>query len=731
MSENKTNLQNILSPSDIVSFLIIIAGILIAVLVEQPAMIIIGLSIAVIGIVALFMMISQRYSNYVERRTPAKNTQKSKSTSHKPDPEANLSKDIFDTSDNFDSSFNISGHARETTSQPVTFNKDKFEVPDYSMLSQDISGMRIIGKRKISPPVPNLDNEKSTVKPENKDSERIVPDITSLAQNTSTQIEDESINSQQDQISSAEEQNISHDSQIAIKSKEIKSTAKNIGLNVLYENIQNGNKILQSTRTEFSTLNIDALSALKSITKSKTSAFLVNNSVNNEIIIESIVCNSPDRINKSYKFDIKNDIISNIVNSGRGIVISSIQSSSELELLRIYQEIDNTKSFAAVPIKYQDTVIGVLSVDSDLEDAYTDDTLNELELYAKIFSFFVKNYTEKYDLIQKDSTLKAINTFSEKFSGNELDKQSIVNLLLSTLEDLFAFDIAGVVTYDLQSQSWLVNAINEPSRNGIRALDKEINIEDSEILSVLSEKEKILCVIDDKNKIRVYDDEKKRSSTYFAALPMLTATGHYGAIFMEGDELANFTASDMDIFRIISEHSSNVFEKIHLISLLQNSMLIDHSLGLLNPNAFYHRLDEEISRANDFATNLTVTFFRIDKYEALESDDYDRMRIVANHILDLIAKHLRKYDLFTRFDADIFAVGFLGLNIDQVKFDSEKLRNEIANSMLDIEGKKFNVTVSIGIASLTKGENLDTLMNNAYQALNIAINKTNFVAVFQ
>ncbi|MDQ1266027.1 MAG: hypothetical protein QG635_1179 [Bacteroidota bacterium] len=66
MPNNKIKLIKVLIPSDLLIFLVIVAGIILSISVSEAAIRLIGLSIAILGIVALVMKISQRLAGIVE-----------------------------------------------------------------------------------------------------------------------------------------------------------------------------------------------------------------------------------------------------------------------------------------------------------------------------------------------------------------------------------------------------------------------------------------------------------------------------------------------------------------------------------------------------------------------------------------------------------------------------------------------------------------------------------------
>ncbi|MCK5853242.1 hypothetical protein KAH27_09475, partial [bacterium] len=60
----------------------------------------------------------------------------------------------------------------------------------------------------------------------------------------------------------------------------------------------------------------------------------------------------------------------------------------------------------------------------------------------------------------------------------------------------------------------------------------------------------------------------------------------------------------------------------------------------------------------------------------------------------------------------------------------EKLRSEIAISVMEYNGKRFTVTVSIGLAESRSTKDAEELISNSVKVLNMSVQKTNCVTAF-
>jgi len=61
---------------------------------------------------------------------------------------------------------------------------------------------------------------------------------------------------------------------------------------------------------------------------------------------------------------------------------------------------------------------------------------------------------------------------------------------------------------------------------------------------------------------------------------------------------------------------------------------------------------------------------------------------------------------------------------------AERIRSEVAQSVINIDKKKYSVTISGGVAEHTKMDNATTLLEKSHKALTIASKKTNNITIF-
>jgi diguanylate cyclase (GGDEF)-like protein len=146
----------------------------------------------------------------------------------------------------------------------------------------------------------------------------------------------------------------------------------------------------------------------------------------------------------------------------------------------------------------------------------------------------------------------------------------------------------------------------------------------------------------------------------------------------------------------------------------------DFLTGLPNRREFMARLEDEQARLQrDAHGRAAVLMLDIDHFKAInDSHGHDWGDAVLRHLAGLMRDSQRKIDMLGRVGGEEFAILLPGADPDAARAFAERLRQRIAGTPLQREGRSIAFTVSIGIASLAAQEdNGDAALVRADQAL--------------
>ncbi len=144
------------------------------------------------------------------------------------------------------------------------------------------------------------------------------------------------------------------------------------------------------------------------------------------------------------------------------------------------------------------------------------------------------------------------------------------------------------------------------------------------------------------------------------------------------------------------DHLEESFQKQMLESALRDSLT-----GAYNKRYFMDRLDSEIKFALRHNVNLALMIMDLDKFKNI-NDTYGHL--AGDKVLSVFAramlKSIRNEDVLARYGGEEFAIITRAISrVDVLRF-AERLCRETAALLIESEGVRIPVTVSIGIATV-------------------------------
>lgn len=753
MAKSNFSFKNFFNAGDILAVLVIIAGTLISIFLDDIALKMIGISVALLGVVALFMLISGRLSDIVDSNAIKK---KSKGKQY----EVTTVQDATGkrtTVENFDFNFvdndlapypEIKDQIKETFTNTITQSKDnKLDKDDNS--KKENSSQIIKEGNSIVPKIDIKTTEKQMQYGDTISSVRIIGTIKKKVEETSDtstvannlvsttpkqQVESSTkeISKIEDKISKAVEVENKNEEKIVEKSKidsDDKKIKEKVELPTQYF-FETDILIGDEPKLEFEYFISRILLIIKSVTDSNSVLLvLVDNNFEN-FSIEAFTTDKDKVIEAKKRIPVSNDIISQIIKSSKPEILSEINPAAIKDLIPYYSNDVNIQSFIGIPIIWNDVVIGVMSADSTNQDCFDSATVSFMGQFSKLISGLVKSYTHKIDLLEAAKTLDVINKFQNMVLSDNITKEILYNMIIDEVKRMFQGYTVGIASYNYDNESWAINIYDNGKQ---RVSNLEIDFNGSILGKCIIDGETLhLGGIELINMKRVTNQEVKFLSGEFVATPLKTNNGIYGAIFIEHTPIEKLTEFDVSILQVLSNHLAVTLERFNLINLYRLSCIVDRNTGLYNNTAFYQRLNEEIDRFETIENcHLNLCLFRVDKYASLDPSKYsDRLEMAVSNALQIAKHYTKKYEIIGRIDSETFGILFINHTNNDLKLIAERFRNEVANSIIEFDNTKFSVTVSIGLAAYHKGLGVNHLVSNTINALTKSLQFTNHVQVY-
>ncbi|MCZ2721585.1 GGDEF domain-containing protein [Marinomonas sp. 15G1-11] len=133
----------------------------------------------------------------------------------------------------------------------------------------------------------------------------------------------------------------------------------------------------------------------------------------------------------------------------------------------------------------------------------------------------------------------------------------------------------------------------------------------------------------------------------------------------------------------------------------------DSLTGVLNRGSFFESAQHQLVLSQEQKSPTSFVLMDLDYFKTI-NDTYGHFigDQVLIHFTKTIQRLLRKSDLIGRVGGEEFALFLINTDIDGAFLLADKIREAVADSTLDIDGKQVSYTVSLGVESALPADHL-------------------------
>lgn len=480
-------------------------------------------------------------------------------------------------------------------------------------------------------------------------------------------------------------------------------------------------------KSEFTNLIKRVLSLVQNTYFAHTVAFFWVNREKKQLVLESYVSES-SRFTSHRRREIGLDLISQIANSGKPQLVTEINELSQPEMLGYYEDVEPVKAFVGVPIFYSQLTVepqnpvAVLAMDCLEKDAYGNETLSSLGHVTKLVSGLIRSYTDKYDLLLDSELLRSVTRMRDQLKI-DFTVHTVARSLVEETSRLVGWDYLTVVLFDETRKAWAIhmvmNRMNDPYVAVTNIVDHQRSLVGDVIQSATF---KIVDHIEESNLPRFFRSERCESKGSLMILPLNSLSRCYGALVVESKDARSYSEADSKLLQKIVDVASWAFEILGLTEVTNAYVTLDETTGVANHKYFMGRVQEEVQRANDFGSDLSIVMISIDSIsEHMNRIGKDGCDFVLQNVGRMIKNSIRPYDLVGRFDFNRFAVLLVNTTPNEASLWAEKLRKNVASNIINVESRSFSVTISMGISGAVNEASDVELLEKADRVLKKAV----------
>jgi diguanylate cyclase (GGDEF)-like protein len=183
------------------------------------------------------------------------------------------------------------------------------------------------------------------------------------------------------------------------------------------------------------------------------------------------------------------------------------------------------------------------------------------------------------------------------------------------------------------------------------------------------------------------DDLGSSNGTYVNGIRVTSSEVTEGAVIQIGPR-ARFR------FSVIDHHQERMLRQMY------DSSVRDPLTGIFNRAYFKDRLDAELAYLSRHRTAVSILILDIDHFKNI-NDTYGHAAgdLVLKCFTATLFGSLRTEDLLARYGGEEFVVLLRDISIENAYRAAERLRRSVSEMVLEFEGKRITLTVSVGGAS--------------------------------
>ena len=464
------------------------------------------------------------------------------------------------------------------------------------------------------------------------------------------------------------------------------------------------------------------LNVVKDSFMAHTAAFFWYNKNRKRLTLERFVSSSQQITQQ--KFDLEDDILGKVIQKEEPELLTDIVSNAEIDVIRYYSAPQGIKSFVGVPLFYGKALMGILALDSKINDAFGIEQVYNLGRIVRVISVIISLFEEKFSETQSEQRLKTllnILNYDKKFDS-EADLHQIIETSVHSLIDWDAFTF---VTYYPSEQKFKTTKII--NKTSLKYIGENLEIDLAGTLVGRAVLSATPVKIDDTSVTEIPRFAKNEDVSFdgsFLAIPLVYDDQNYGVLCFESLKKNVYSNSEVSYIRNATKIFAFLLHSFSTINILKGLLSVDVETKALNYDSFIERFTIDLVRSKELGVPGAVVLVQIDEFLEQESlFEGNPFHKVLKTVAQIIKDEMTPLNLLGRFSEKAFVIYFFNTSPKDVFLWAEKLRIKIARKPIAVVSKQTTFTVSIGVAPTTNKTDFQEVMMNADLALKKALEK--------
>ncbi len=464
------------------------------------------------------------------------------------------------------------------------------------------------------------------------------------------------------------------------------------------------------------------LSVVKDSFMAHTAAFFWYNKNRKRLTLERFISSSQQITQQ--KFDLEDDILGKIIQKEEPELLTDISPNAEIDVIRYYSAAQGIKSFVGVPLFYGKTLMGILTLDSKVNDAFGIEQIYSLGRIVRVISVIISLFEEKFSETQSEQRLKTllnVLNYDKKFDS----ETNLHQLIETSIHSLIDWDAFTFVTYYPSEQKFKTTKII--NKTSLKYVGENLEIDLTGTLVGRAVLSATPVKIDDTSVTEIPRFTKTEDVSFdgsFLAIPLVYDDQNYGVLCFESLKKNVYSNSEVSYIRSATKVFAFLLHSYSTINILKGLLSVDVETKALNYDSFIARFTVDLVRSKELELQGAVVLVQIDEFLEQESlFEGNPFPKVLRTVAQIIRDEMTPLNLFGRISEKTFAIYFFNTAPKDVFLWAEKLRIKIARKPIAVVSKQTTFTVSMGVATTTNKTDVQEIMTNAELALKKALEK--------
>ncbi|HEX9744548.1 MAG TPA: diguanylate cyclase [bacterium] len=269
---------------------------------------------------------------------------------------------------------------------------------------------------------------------------------------------------------------------------------------------------------------------------------------------------------------------------------------------------------------------------------------------------------------------------------------------LSTLSSVIEFAQVGIVLFNSGELYVVDNEIYSDVIDAETFIDESRN--SSGLYSELIDANRELTVNNLPSVRHQLPGTREPASTYFA-LPLTGRSGSYGLLSIMTYKQIAVREYYLHTLSLIGKQLSVTLERALFYEEVRRLSVTDSLTTLSNRRALMSRLENEFTRARRYKSPFSIAIADLDDFKKI-NDTYGHLAgdAVLRAVSAIMKESVRTVDFAGRWGGEEIALMFPQTNLEGALIACSRLRTQIEELVVEFEGVKLKVTLSIGVATL-------------------------------